>query len=155
MNEISTAGILVKYKEETTAGTRPTSGYTTIPNIKGLPDINPDATALDATDLSDTVWKRYIDGLRDPGSDIALTANLTSALKDAWNGASNSVMSKYAALTGGKRMWFEFNVPGIGSFFFAGAPQSLGFGGAEVDAIAEIELHITPTAIEGWANASS
>ena len=53
-NELSTAGVLVKYIVEETGGTRPTTGYTTIPNIKSTPDINPEPSGLDVTDLSAT-----------------------------------------------------------------------------------------------------
>lgn len=56
--EISTAGVALKYATETTAGTRPTTGYTAIPNIKETPDFNPEPSTLEVTDLSDLVWKR-------------------------------------------------------------------------------------------------
>jgi hypothetical protein len=56
--EISTAGVALKYAVETTAGTRPTTGYTAIPNIKETPDFNPEPSTLEVTDLSDLVWKR-------------------------------------------------------------------------------------------------
>lgn len=56
--EISTAGVALKYAVETTAGTRPTTGYTTVPNIKETPDFNPEPSTLEVTDLSDLVWKR-------------------------------------------------------------------------------------------------
>ena len=57
-NEISTAGILLKYAVETTAGTRPTTGFTQIPNVKSIPEFNAEPSNLEVTDLSDTVWKR-------------------------------------------------------------------------------------------------
>ena len=57
-NELSTAGVTVQYCVETTAGTKPTSGYTAIPNIKAIPDLNPEPSSLEVTDLSDTEWKR-------------------------------------------------------------------------------------------------
>ena len=85
-NEISTAGITVKYAVETTSGTRPTTGYTSIPNIKNIPEFNPQPSALDVTDLSDTTWKRYIAGLKDPGGALGFTANFTSAF-NSWERA--------------------------------------------------------------------
>lgn len=57
-NEISTAGIALKWAVETTAGTRPTTGFATIPNIKSIPEFNPEPSTLEVTDLSDTEWKR-------------------------------------------------------------------------------------------------
>ncbi len=150
--EISTAGILVKYAVEATAGTRPTTGYTTIPNIKSTPDFNPEPSTLEVTDLSDLVWKRYIAGLKDPGGALSFNANLTSAFKTAWE----TLVSAYeTGIASSKQTWFEIMVPTIGSFYFAGIPSELGVNGYEVDAVAEINVYVTPNKIEGWAVSST
>lgn len=149
-NEVSTAGILVGYKAEVTAGTRPTlTTYTMIPNIKATPDLNPEPSNLDATDLSDEEWKRYIPGLKDPGGSLAFTANNTDGFQTAWAG----VISAYnTAKASGKTIWFEILIPGLANaFFFAGTPTSLGLKGMEVDAVAEVDAYVTPTNIGGWA----
>lgn len=151
-NELSTAGVLVKYKAESSAGNRPTSGYTTIPNIKSTPDLNPEPSSLEVTDLSDEEWKRYIPGLKDPGGALAFNANNTNAFQTAWA----ALVSAYEALSGGKAMWFEIYVPGLtNSFFFAGIPSELGLGAMEVDSPAEVTAYVTPNQIEGWAAAST
>ena len=103
-NELSTAGILVKYKVEATAGTRPTSAYTTIPNIVSTGEINSSPESLEVTDLSDTVWRRYIPGLKDPGGAITFTANLTSSFKTAWE---TLVTAANTGLAANKSCWFE------------------------------------------------
>lgn len=150
--EISTAGILLKYAAEATAGTRPTTGYTKIPNIKSTADFNPEPNTLEVTDLSDLVWKRYIEGLRDPGGALSFTANLTSAFKTAWE----TLVTAYStALASNKLVWFEIMVPTIGSFYFAGKPAELGINSYETDAVAEINVYITPNKIEGWATSST
>ena len=150
--EISTAGILLKYAAETTAGTRPTTGYTTLPNIKSTADFNPEPNTLEVTDLSDLVWKRYIEGLRDPGGAMSFTANLTSAFKTAWETLVTSYSTAFAS---SKLVWFEIMVPTIGSFYFAGKPAELGINGYETDAVAEINVYITPNKIEGWGTSST
>ena len=150
--EISTAGISLKYAVETTAGTRPTTGYTAIPNIKETPDFNPEPSTLEVTDLSDLVWKRYIAGLKDPGGAISFTANLTAAFKTAWE----TLVSAYTtAIASSKATWFEIKVPNIGSFYFSGIPSELGINGMSVDAVAESTVHITPNQIEGWDTSST
>ena len=150
--EISTAGILVKYAVEATAGTRPTTGYTTIPNIKSTPDFNPEPSTLEVTDLSDLIWKRYIPGLKDPGGALSFNANLTSAFKTAWE----TLVSAYeTGIASSKQTWFEIMVPTIGSFYFAGIPSVLGVNGYEVDAVAEISVYVTPNQIEGWGTSSN
>ena len=150
--EISTAGVLLKYKEESTAGTRPTTGYVTVPNIKETPDLNPEPNSLEVTDLSDTVWKRYILGLRDPGGALSFTANLTSGFKTAWA----TLISAYnTAKAASKAVWFEIMVPTIGSFYFAGIPSDLGLNGMSVDEVAEITVYIAPNQIHGWDTSST
>lgn len=150
--EISTAGVTLKYAVETTAGTRPTASYVTIPNIKATPDFNPEPSTLEVTDLSDLVWKRYIAGLKDPGGSLSFTANLTSAFKTAWE----TLVSAYeTGIASSKQTWFEIVVPTVGSFYFAGIPSELGINAMEVDAVAEIDVYVTPNKIEGWGTSST
>ena len=142
----------LKYCVETTAGTRPTASYTAVPNIKETPDFNPEPSTLEVTDLSDTVWKRYIAGLKDPGGALSFTANLTSAFKTAWE----TLVSAYGTgIASSKATWFEINVPTVGSFYFAGIPSELGINGMSVDAVAEVSVYITPNKIHGWDTAST
>jgi hypothetical protein len=150
--ELSTAGASLKYCVETTAGTRPTASYTAVPNLKETPDFNPEPSTLEVTDLSDTVWKRYIAGLKDPGGALSFTANLTSAFKTAWEGLVTAYETGIAA---SKQTWFEINVPTVGSFYFAGVPSSLGINGMSVDEVAEITVYVTPNKIHGWDTAST
>lgn len=152
--EISTAGVLLKYKAESSAGTRPSGTgqvYTTIPNIVSTGELNSEPDNLEVTDLSDTVWRRYIPGLKDPGGAITFTANLTSAFKTAWE----TLVTTTSGLTGGKAMWFEIMVPGIGSFYFTGVPDALGINAYDINSVNQIDVHIVPNKIEGWATSSS
>lgn len=150
--EISTAGVLLKYKVEGTAGTRPTASYVTIPNIKETADLNPEPNSLEVTDLSDLVWKRYIAGLKDPGGSLSFTANLTSGFKTAWT----TLVSAYATgAASNKATWFEIMVPTVGSFYFAGIPSDLGLDSMSVDSVAEITVYIAPNQIHGWDTSST
>ena len=150
--EISTAGVELRYCVETNAGTRPTTGYTKVPNIKETPDFNPEPSTLEVTDLSDLVWKRYIAGLKDPGGALSFTANLTSAFKTAWT----ALVSAYTTgIASSKQTWFEIVVPTVGSFFFAGIPSELGINGMSVDSVAETSVYVTPNKIHGWDTTST
>ena len=62
LNAISTLGITVGYCVETTAGTRPSGGFTTIAEIRDIPEIGNIPDALDATPLEETIMKRYPNG---------------------------------------------------------------------------------------------
>ena len=150
--EISTAGIFVKYAAEATAGVKPTTGYTVLPNIKSTPDINQDPNMLDCTDLSVTDYKRYIPGLRDIGSAFPFGANLTPAFQTAWE----ALVSDYeTAKAAGKEVWFEISVPTNGSFYFTGAPVPLGVNSFEVDQVAEVTAYVVPNTVRGWDDSST
>lgn len=150
--ELSTAGVLLKYAVEATAGTRPTTGFTTVPGIKAIPDFNPEPESLEVTDLSDTEWRRYIAGLKDPGGALSFTANLTTAFKTAWEAL---VTAAETATGDSKATWFEIMVPDFGSFYFAGIPSELGMSAMDVNAVLEIEAYVTPNQIEGWGTSSN
>jgi len=154
-NEISTAGVKVKYCVETTAGTMPTTGYTVIPNIKSTPDFNPEPSSLEVTDLSDETWKRYIPGLKDPSGSLAFGANNTDAFQDAWESLVTAAESGMSASVP-KATWFEIAIPGLSnSFYFAGMPADLGLAAMSVDSVAEIEAYVTPNQIHGWDTKST
>lgn len=151
-NELSTAGVLLKYKAESTAGTKPTGAFTTVPNIVSTGAMNNEPDNLEVTDLSDTVWRRYIPGLKDPGGAITFTANLTSAFRTAWE---TLVTATTTALASNKAMWFEIMVPSIGSFYFTGVPDVLGINAYEINAVNQIDVHIVPNTISGWGTSSA
>ena len=146
--ELSSAGVSVQYAVETTAGTRPTSGYKKITGIKSTPDLNPEASSLYVTDLSDTEWKRYIGGLKDPGGALAFGANNTEDFQTDW---SDLVEEYNTAKSGGLGMWFAIVVPGLTkAFYMSVEPQPLGLSAIEVDSVLEIEAYASPKKIAGW-----
>ena len=152
MNEVSTAGILIKYACEATAGTRPTSGYTTIPNVTASPSVNGEPDSLEVTDLSDREWKRYILGLKDPGGVIPLTVNFTSAFKTVWETLVEAAKTAFEA---NKATWFEISIPTIGSFYIAGMPSELGIDSYEPNAVLQNTCYIAPNQVHGWDDASA
>lgn len=149
--EFNTIGIKLKYCVETSAGSRPASGYTEIPDIKEIPEINMTPSNLDVTNLVDQ-YKRYIPGVKDAGNDIAMTANLTADLKNKW---AACVSAANTAWNSSKATWFEIAIPNFDSFYFAGVPTEMGVSSMGVDAVVEAQLHIIPNQIAGWAAAST
>lgn len=151
--EMSSAGVRLKYAVESVAGTRPTTGYKAISSIKNVPDLNPQPSNLDCTDLSDTKYKRYIPGLHDTSGSIAFTANNTNAFQTEWAG----IVTEYnEAFAENKAMWFEVFIPKMNnSFFFSGEPSALGLGAISVDSVLEIDAYVTPNKIIGWAEKST
>ena len=151
--EIASAGSYIQYVVEQTAGTRPTTGYTKINNVKTIGALDAEPATYDVTDLSDMEFKRYIPGLKDIGGDVPITANLTQAFVTAWD---TLVTAAETAAAAGKSTWFEVVVPKLNeSFYFRGVPSALGLTEIATDTALETTAHITPNEIVGWATKSS
>ena len=149
--EFNTIGVRLKYCVETTAGSRPTSAYTEIPDIKSTPAIDINPAKIQVTNLVDK-YHRYVDGVNDVGDSFDFTANLTADLKTKWATLVSNAASAYAS---GKATWFEISIPNFDSFYFAGIPGQLGVNEMSVDAVIEATLHVVPNEIGGWATAST
>lgn len=146
--ELSTAGVSLQYAVETSAGTRPTTGYAPITGIKSIPSLNPAPDTIETTDLSQTEFKTYIDGLKDLGGALEFTANLTQELQTLWD----TIVAAYVEGKGtGKSMWFAVVIPGLtNAFYFRGNPSTQGLPAIEVNSVLETSLYITPTLVDGW-----
>ena len=153
--ELSTIGMSVGYAAESTAGTRPTTGYTVIPEVKSIPAIGSDVNAIQSTPLSEA-FHTYVQGVKGGDGAIGLTVNDCPTFRTAWD----ALLTAYAtAAASSKEIWFEFKYPtGAGameSFFLTGKPVELGYGGAEVDAVVENTANILPSGGFVWATAST
>lgn len=145
---LSTAGVTFGYAVEETAGTRPTTGYKLIPDIKEIPEMNPEPETLETTVLSETEYKTYIEGLKDLGGALSFLANFTTDLETKWD---ELVEAYKAAKTSGKSVWFEVKHPGLEkSVFFTGQPSAMGLPAMGVNAVLETNLYITPTNAPIW-----
>ena len=150
---ISTAGVTFGYAVETTKGTRPTSGYTLIPDVKEIPEMNPEPETLETTPLSETEFKTYIEGLKDLGGALSFLANFTEELEEVWG----ELVEEYkTAIASGLATWFEVKHPKLEkSVFFTGQPSAMGLPGMGVNAVLETNLYITPTNAPAWETKST
>ena len=145
---ISTAGVTFGYAVESTKGTRPTTGYTIIPDVKEIPEMNPEPETLETTTLAETEFKTYIEGLKDLGGALSFLANYTSELEEAW---SELVSAYKTAIESEKATWFEIKHPKLDkSVFFTGQPSAMGLPAMAVGNVLETNLYITPTNAPAW-----
>ena len=130
------------YAVETTKGTRPTTGYKTIPEIKSMPSFNPAPNTIDSTTLSETEYMTYVKGLKDLGGALEYGANLTEDLITFWE----ELLDAYdTASASGLSMWFAVVHPKLSkATYYVGEPAPIGFNEAEVGGMAETTLYITP-----------
>lgn len=141
---VSTAGMALMYAVEATAGTRPTSGYTKIPEIKSMPSFNPAPATIDSTTLSETEYTTSVPALKDIGSSpLEFGANLTDDLDTVWETLISAFNTAAAA---GKAVWFCIVHPKLAkATYFTGEPSPIGINEASVGAMAETTLYITPS----------
>ena len=146
--DLSTAGVKLAYCVETTAGTRPTTGYTNIDGVKSIPGYNQEPNQLDSTTLAATEYKTYVAGLKDISGSQAYGFNLSDDLLTAWG----TLVSAYTTgKASSKATWFAVVIPGMTkAFFFTGEPSPMGLGSIGVDAVLETEAYITTNSIHGW-----
>lgn len=139
---VSTAGMSLQYAVETTAGTRPTAGYTIIPEIKSMPSFNPAPNTIESTTLLETEYMTYVQGLKDLGGALEYSANFTDDLIDFWD----DLITEYeTAVASGKQMWFCVVHPKLKkATYFIGEPAPIGINEATINSMAETTLYITP-----------
>lgn len=144
---ISTLKMKVGYAAESTAGTRPTAGYTMLERCVSVGALQITNENLDATALEDEI-KRYVAGIGDTGGSTALTFNLTS-------GTTTEIEAMIAAYNtakeANKEMWFEVWSPYLTkAFFFKGEPpQKIGMPEIGVNTVLQVEVPITVSDYHG------
>lgn len=150
---LNTAEMGIRYAVETTAGTKPSSGFVEIPGVKSIPEVGGEPNMLDSSTLANQKYKTYIMGLQDPGGSLGLTVNDYPAFRTAWD----ACITAHAALTGGKAMWFElfYNDSTMKSFYFTGRPVDLSYGGADVDEVLENTAYVIIEGEPEWGTAST
>lgn len=146
---LSTAGIEVGYGTGTLT-TKPTS-LKELPDVKSTPDFNPEPNGLDCTTLKEKVAKQYVDGLRDYGSTIQFTVNLTKELLSVWDAWCEDVKTKQKT-DDTACGWIQIKHPSLDKAVVVPvSPVPLGLPPAEVDNIYEGTLFVTPLAGAQWA----
>lgn len=141
---VSTAGMKVLYAVG--GATIPTSSWTELTGVKALPALGDSVNTLQTTPLSATKNHTYILGLADSGGAIQLTVNDAPAFRTSFA----SMKTKFdSAVASGSTFWVQYAYPSeysMSSFYFPATLVDIGFGGAEVDAVLENMVNLTPTA---------
>lgn len=149
---LAAIGVKIGYAAESTAGTRPSTGYTALPDLKSTPSLNTTPNTADATTFDNQEFTTYVELLKDLGGALEFSANFTNELKTAWG----TMIDAYDALTGGKRMWFVISVPGISeNVFFAGMPSEMGIPEMSANSLIETSVYITPISEPEWQPAAT
>lgn len=159
--EISTAGIVIKYAAETTAGTRPTTGYAQKASgatmniadyVTGISGLTAEFEQYDVTPLSATKRHAFVRGLQGNDGNLSLSCNINPTSREDWG----KIVAEYAALSGGKGMWFEFHLPGdTDSAYFRCEPCEMGFPDVEAAQAVQGAVQLIENDYAGWDTAST
>ena len=155
--EISTAGIKIQYCVETTAGTRPTTGYKekeTSSTLKiaeyvtGISGLTAEFEQYDVTPLAETQRHRFVKGLQGNGGNLSLSCNINPTSRADWG----AIVTAYGNLTDGKGMWFCFSLPGdtVGAYFRC-IPCPMGFPDVEAASAVQGAVQLIENQYDGWA----
>lgn len=144
------AGAVFSYCVETVSGTRPSTSFIKIPEIKSVPSFNPQPESIETTPLEETEYKTYVEGLRDLGGAIGFKANLTNTLITTWN---SCVSAHDTGVASSKATWFCVSHPKLtNAVFFQGDPAALGLDEMSVGSVLETTLYVTPNSAPQWAS---
>lgn len=156
--EIAALGVKLLYCAESTAGTRPTTGYKEkatagtlnladfITSITGLTS---DIETVETTPLSTPQYGRrqFIPTLYGNDGSIKLNCNINKTSRESWN----AICTEHAALTGGKSMWWEVVLPGEDKgYFFRGEPIPMQMPDLNVGEAVQGEVQIVESDNEAW-----
>ena len=154
--EISTAGIKIFYAAESTAGTCPSTGFKEKASgatlniadyVTGVSGLGADYDMYDVTPLSETDRHRFIKGLQNNDGSISMNANINPTSRADWQ----AIIDEYAALTGGKALWFEFVLPGdTDGFFIRGEPLPMRFPDVEAGSAVQGAIQIVENECDGF-----
>lgn len=148
--EIVTVGAKVVTAWESTAGTRPTTGFTELPDVNQAPEFDLSIDTIDVSNITDYIT-RYKKGRQDPGGDVSFTLNHTNAVITTWNTLCTTAATNYPL---GKRLWFAYVFPDASdAFYWAGEPAALGSSGISQNVLNTIPAHCAVNEVYGWATA--
>ena len=154
--EISSIGAVIKYCAETTAGTRPTTGYAEKATgatlniadyVTAVSGFAAEYDLADVTPLAETARHRFIKLLQSNDGKINLECNINPTSRTDWN----AIVTEFAALTGGKGMWWEFTLPGdTQSYFLRGEPCLMVMPDLEANSAVQGTVQIIENGYGGW-----
>ena len=155
--EISSAGVQIFYAPESTVDTCPSTGFkqkasTGTLNIAdyvtGISGLGADYDMYDVTPLAETTRHRFIKGLQNNDGSIEMNANINPTSRADWG----KIVSEFAALTGGKSLWFEFILPGdTDGFFIRAEPLPMRFPDVEAGSAVQGAIQLVENKCTGFA----
>lgn len=146
--QITSIGAKISYAVETVAGTRPTTGYIHIPNLKEFPEVDAQPNSADSTTFDNTTYTSYTPLLKDLGGALEIVGGMNPDLFEVWN----TMYESYAtASEEGKTTWICVDIPGLTQAgFIPSAISSIGIPGLTTNSLVDKSLYFTPIGEPIW-----
>lgn len=145
--ECTTVNMKFAYCVETTAGTRPTTGYTVLNGIVSVGAITVTQNPLQVTLPAEKKY-RYLKGKDDISGEVEVVMYNENTYTKGWEDMKTAADTARAA---GKSTWFVFQPDGDHkAFAFTASPGILGSGGLSDNIIYEIHTSLTVEDIGGY-----
>ena len=155
--EISSAGVQIFYAPESTVDVCPSTGFKQKASagtlniadyVTGVSGLGADYDMYDVTPLSETSRHRFIKGLQSNDGSIELSANINPTSRADWG----KIVAEFAALTGGKSLWFEFILPGdTDGFCIRAEPIPMRFPDVEAGSAVQGAIQLVENKCTGFA----
>lgn len=155
--EISSAGVQIYYAPESTLDTCPSTGFkqkatagtlNIADYVTGISGLGADFDMYEVTPLSETSRHRFVKGLQNNDGSVEFNANINPTSRADWG----KIVSEFAALTGGKSLWWEVILPGdTDGFFFRGEPLPMRFPDVEAGSAVQGAVQIVENKCTGFA----
>lgn len=143
---LSTIGVKVSYAVETTAGTRPTTGYKKIHGLFSTPDFNIAPSTTDATSFDEINYTYKLTLLREMPDSVTFGARFGQTFANDWSAAVAAYETGIKASPTPKETWFCIDIEGYSkSLFFTGRPLALRFPAMEANNRIDHTAYIAPT----------
>ena len=142
---LSTLGVKLYYALESTAGTRPTTGYKQLTRINSIGEVNPDRETIDASALEDD-HTREIPGRTGSPGNLPVVVTRTNATITEWT----TLMTEYAARADvDARMWFQIVNPDMtdADFVKAAPPTKIPVPARDQNGLETVTMNLT---VDDW-----
>lgn len=139
---ITSIGAIISYAAETVKGTKPTTGYKRIPDLKEFPDTDSAPDTVETTTFDNEKYRTYTPLLKDLGGAQTIVSNFSKELVTVWS----DMYSEYVtAKLDGKRMWYNLYIPDYpdDSWYFVGEPSDIGMPAMTANTLVEKNVYIT------------
>lgn len=142
---LSTIGVKISYAVETTAGTRPTTGYTHLVGLMSTPDFSVAPNTADVTSFDNLEYTSKLKLLKDIPDNLEFGMRFGQEAYDTWETMVSAYEAGIETSTGRLDTWYCIEIPNFDkAIFIKGEPSHIGLPSMEQNSGIDATCYITP-----------